>query len=137
MDSKHGGRTFIKVLISGSLLTAAAVLFAAAFGFTFPGRASAAGNSRGRYLFNYYNCIDCHMINGIGGTLGPSLSGYGRKNKSYGWTAVQIKNPQSHYPTASKVEINGKTYLAVMPAYNYIPQGDVREIIDYLNSLRK
>ena len=33
MDSKHGGRTFIKGLISGSFITAAVALFGGGVGF--------------------------------------------------------------------------------------------------------
>ena len=134
MYLKHSNGTVMGVIISAF---APVFLFLAVSFFTFPMKAYALGNSRGEYLFNYYNCIDCHEVEGIGGTLGPSLSDYGSENKSYGWTAAQIENPQSHYSNGSKVEIKGRTYLAVMPSYNYIPSGDVTELVNYLNSLRK
>lgn len=95
-------------------------------------------NSRGQYLFNYYNCIDCHIIKGVGGTLGPSLSNYGNKNKSYGWTVAQIENPQSHYKAiGSEIKINGKKYYAIMPSYDYIPYADIKKLVFYLDSLKK
>lgn len=94
-------------------------------------------HSQGQYLFNYYNCIDCHIINGVGGTLGPSLSNYGNKNKSYAWTVAQIENPQSHYNVGSKIKINGKTYYAIMPSYNYITYRDIEKLVSYLDSLKK
>ena len=94
-------------------------------------------NNRGQYLFNYYNCINCHIINGLGGTLGPSLSNYGNKNKSYRWTVTQIENPQFHYKVGSEVKINGKIYYSIMPSYNYIPYGDIKKIVSYLESLKK
>jgi mono/diheme cytochrome c family protein len=97
------------------------------------------GNGRGRYLFNYYNCIDCHIANanGSGGTLGPSLSNYGNSGKSYGWTVTQIKNPRSHYKVNAEVKINGKKYYAVMPAYSYIPYVDIERLASYIESLKK
>ncbi|MHB1661239.1 MAG: c-type cytochrome [bacterium] len=94
-------------------------------------------NSQGQYLFNYYNCTDCHIIKGVGGTLGPSLSNYGNKNKIYRWTVAQIENPQSHYKVGSEIKINGKTYYAIMPSYNYIPYGDIEKLASYLDSLKK
>ena len=105
--------------------------------FLFAGNGSAYGYGRGKYLFNYYNCIDCHAVNGIGGTLGPSLSGYGSKNKGYAWTVTQIKNPKAHYQAGAAVKINGKSYLAVMPSYGYIPAGDLKGLAEYLCSLKK
>lgn len=91
----------------------------------------------GKYIFRYYNCINCHTINGIGGTLGPSLSNYGNKHKSYAWTITQIENPASHFETGSKIKANGKTYYALMPSYKYIPAGDVEKLASYLESLKK
>ncbi len=133
MNFKINYKKFLFVTI----LTAAAVIFSG-LRIALPKAAYAYGNGGGRYLFNYYNCLDCHMIKGIGGTLGPALSNYGSKNKSYGWTAAQIKNPQSHYKKpGSKIVVNGKTYYAVMPSYNYIPSADLEKIISYLNSLKK
>ncbi len=91
----------------------------------------------GKYLFRYYNCINCHVTNGIGGTLGPSLSGYGKWGKDYRWTITQIKNPQSHFKIGSEIKINGKMYYVLMPPYNYMPNRDVKSLTSYLESLKK
>ncbi len=98
---------------------------------------SADAQGFGKYFFRYYNCINCHTVNGIGGTLGPPLSNYGNENKSFAWTITQIKNPQAHFKTGSKIKINGKNYYALMPSYKYIPDGDVEKLASYLESLKK
>ncbi len=94
-------------------------------------------NSGGKYFFNYYNCIDCHAINGIGGTLGPSLSNYGNKGKSYRWTLAQIENSRVHFKVGSKIKINDRVYYAIMPSYNYISKSDIKALMSYLYSLKK
>ena len=127
-------KTVLSALI---FIYAGAVLLFSAFCLTPAKSAHGYGNSRGQYLFNYYNCIACHIIKGIGGTLGPSLSNYGNKNKSYGWTVMQIENPQFHYKVGSVVKINRKTYYSIMPSYDYIPYGDIKKLAFYLESLKK
>ncbi len=90
----------------------------------------------GGYLFDYYNCVDCHSINGAGGTLGPSLSHYALKHKSYTWTAAQIAYPSLHFKLGTRVIINGKQYYVLMPSYNYVPSSDIGKIARYLESLK-
>lgn len=90
----------------------------------------------GVYLFRYYNCLDCHTINSIGGTLGPSLSHYGSKHKSFIWTATQIADPSSHFKLGVKVTINGKKYYTLMPSYTYISSVDIGKLVSYLESLK-
>ncbi len=95
------------------------------------------GNAQGKYFFRYYNCDDCHSINGVGGTLGPSLSDYGAIIDDFNWTVQQIKHPDSHFKRGDKISIYGKTYYVVMPSYNYIPENEINEIASYLESLKK
>jgi mono/diheme cytochrome c family protein len=98
---------------------------------------SAAENRQsGAYLFKYYNCLDCHTINSVGGTLGPSLSHYGSKHKSFIWTATQIADPSSHFKLGSQVTINGKKYYVLMPSYTYISSVNAGKIASYLESLK-
>ncbi|MCL4542842.1 MAG: c-type cytochrome [Deltaproteobacteria bacterium] len=93
--------------------------------------------NEGKYLFHYYNCDDCHSINGLGGTLGPSLSGYGRIIPDFNWTVKQIEDPYSHFKRGDKISIYGKTYYVTMPSYNYISLKDIKKIAAYLESLKK
>ena len=120
------------------------LIFVLAFfflGFIKPKPASArffnTYKSGGKYLFHYYNCDDCHSINGVGGSLGPSLSNYGNIIPDFNWTVEQIKNPDSHFKRGDKISMNGKTYYVIMPSYNYIPLKDIKKIAAYLESLKK
>ncbi len=131
MNIKNRGKTFLFVALFSVLL-----IFS--FYLAYPNAAYSHynGNGGGKYFFNYYNCLDCHVINGIGGTLGPSLSDYGNKGKSYQWTVVQIENPRVHFKVSSKIKINGRTYYAIMPSYNYISKHDIKALMSYLYSLK-
>jgi mono/diheme cytochrome c family protein len=102
-----------------------------------PKTAYSYNNSQGKYLFHYYNCDDCHSVNGVGGSLGPSLSNYGNMVPDFNWTVQQIKHPNSHFKRGDKISIQGKTYYVIMPSYNYIPQYEVNELASYLESLKK
>ncbi len=131
MNIKNTGKTFLFVALFS-------VLSIFAFYSVYPKAAYSHynQNSGGKYFFNYYNCIDCHVINGIGGTLGPSLSDYGNEGKIYRWTVAQIKNPRVHFKVGSKIKINGRVYYAIMPSYNYISKSDIKVLVAYLYSLK-
>ena len=103
----------------------------------FAPKAHSYNNSQGKYLFHYYNCDDCHSVDSVGGSLGPSLSNYGNMVPDFNWTVQQIKNPNYHFKRGDKISIQGKTYYVIMPSYNYIPQYEVNEIASYLESLKK
>ncbi len=105
--------------------------------FTLSKNAYSYNNARGRYLFNYYNCDDCHSIDGVGGSLGPSLSNYGNIIPDFNWTVKQIENPDSHFKRGDKISIDNKTYYVIMPSYNYVPQSGIDAIASYLESLKK
>ena len=92
---------------------------------------------RGEYLFHYYNCDDCHSVDGFGGSLGPSLSNYGNMVSDFNWTVQQIKHPNTHFKRGDKINIQGKTYYVIMPSYNYIPEYEINELASYLESLKK
>ncbi len=121
------------------LLFFAALFFLSAgfLNFTLQKNAYSYGNSRGKYLFHYYNCDDCHSVNGVGGSLGPSLSDYGNIIPDFSWTAKQIESPDSHFKRGEKISINNKTYYVIMPSYNYIPRDEINAIASYLESLKK
>jgi nitric oxide reductase subunit C len=77
----------------------------------------------GEDLFKSLGCSACHMINGIGGQVGPDLTKVGsRRNKS--WIEEQIKDPQSHNPDS------------VMPSFKNISDKNINSLADYLSGLK-
>lgn len=77
----------------------------------------------GEGVFKNNGCSACHMINGIGGRVGPDLSKVGsRRDKE--WLEEQIKNPKSHNPDS------------IMPGFAHLPERDIKDIVDYLSGLR-
>ena len=102
-----------------------------------PKNAYSYNKGRGKYFFHYYNCDDCHSVNGVGGSLGPSLSNYGNMVPDFNWTVQQIKHPNTHFKRGDKINIQGKTYYVIMPSYNYIPEYEINELASYLASLKK
>jgi mono/diheme cytochrome c family protein len=102
-----------------------------------PKNAYSYNKGRGKYLFHYYNCDDCHSVNGVGGSLGPSLSNYGNMVPDFNWTVQQIKHPNTHFKRGDKINIQGKTYYVIMPSYNYIPEYEINGLASYLESLKK
>ena len=115
------------------------ILFLSAYFLSpvFSKNAYSYNKGRGEYLFHYYNCDDCHSINGVGGSLGPSLSNYGNMVSDFNWTVQQIKHPNTHFKRGDKINIQGKTYYVIMPSYNYIPEYEINELASYLESLKK
>jgi ubiquinol-cytochrome c reductase cytochrome b subunit len=79
--------------------------------------AAAAGAS----LFQADGCGACHMVNGLGGRIGPPLNGLGRRHDKE-WVAKHFANPRALSP--------GST----MPAYNFSGR-DLERMIAYLFSL--
>lgn len=87
--------------------------------------------SSGRNLFEKYYCIDCHMIGGRGGTIGPNLTKTG-KTKNLSWIKAQILHPGSHFVLGSEVKINGKKYLNRMPGFKSISETDLTTMALYI-----
>ncbi|MEW6203563.1 MAG: cytochrome c [bacterium] len=79
--------------------------------------------SPGAALFKEHGCLQCHRINGVGGTAGPELDKVGTK---YDAAAIKdrILNPQS-YNTDS-----------VMPPATEIDEEDVDKIVEFLSTLK-
>ncbi len=134
----------IKIKIQAAFLSAVLIMpmlimsiMLIALIFSKPSASFASGNDKsGKYLFNYEHCIDCHSINGVGGTLGPSLTHYGNMHKTLAWTATQIANPSSHFKRGTQVTINGKKYVVLMPGFHRVSSLDLYKIASYLESLK-
>jgi mono/diheme cytochrome c family protein len=78
---------------------------------------------RGALLFERERCNECHMINGKGGGVGPDLTYVGRR-RSRDYIISQVKNPKAHNPDS------------VMPSFAHLPEQDLRDLADYLSSLK-
>lgn len=77
----------------------------------------------GEAIFKAQGCSACHMIGGIGGTVGPDLTKVGgRRDKE--WIEKQLKNPKSHNPNS------------IMPSYAKLPEKDREDLADYLSGLK-
>ncbi|MCL4321791.1 MAG: cytochrome c [Deltaproteobacteria bacterium] len=90
---------------------------------------------KGLLLFRADNCVACHRINGVGGTVGPNLSHIG-KTKSLSWIETQIVAPSVHFTYGIPATINGHTYLVIMPELKNIPASQLNTIARYLESLK-
>jgi mono/diheme cytochrome c family protein len=80
--------------------------------------------SRGSQLFHNKKCIECHTINGVGGSSGPNLTSVGsRRSREY--IVQQIKDPKSHNPNSD------------MPAFGTrLAERDINALADYLAGMR-
>ena len=74
-------------------------------------------------IINANECLSCHTINGLGGSVGPSLSKEGAKGHSIHWLKVQITNPGKHFPGS------------IMPEFN-LKSKQLEEVAQYLESLK-
>jgi mono/diheme cytochrome c family protein len=75
---------------TASILVVLAVLFAALL-------AACESNARALQLIEEHKCLECHMLKGKGGAVGPSLTNVGgRRDREYIYQ--QIKDPKSHNP---------------------------------------
>jgi len=81
--------------------------------------------AKGYDLFRV-NCLTCHAINGVGGTMGPELN-YPKNITEY-WQAGQlkafIKNPASY------------RHNCKMPAVTHLPDRELDEIIRYVTYMK-
>ncbi|MCL4498223.1 MAG: c-type cytochrome [Deltaproteobacteria bacterium] len=74
-------------------------------------------------IINAQGCTGCHIINGKGGSIGPSLSKEGTKGRSIHWLEVQINTPKVHNPNT------------MMPNHALKP-AQLETVAEYLESLK-
>lgn len=80
--------------------------------------------TRGQALFQQHECSACHMIRGIGGTAGPDLSRVGVKRADIEWHIEYLKDPEALIPGSA------------MPDYAHLSDDELRELAEYLVSLK-
>lgn len=76
--------------------------------------------SQGEKLFNNYQCLNCHLMNGKGTKTGPDLTHAGRLHPDINWQIQHMKNPQKLVP--------GST----MPAYEQMKEEELRALAAFL-----
>jgi len=75
----------------------------------------------GEQLLQQYGCRGCHIIEGVGGTIGPSLDGlFERRNEA--WVHAQIQRPKENNPKTLMPEF-GLTDAEVSLIISVLPKG--------------
>jgi ubiquinol-cytochrome c reductase cytochrome b subunit len=75
----------------------------------------------GASIYQRNNCGACHVVNGAGGKIGPSLNGLSSR-RSEAWTAEHFANPQKLSPGTP------------MPAYPLAPD-EMEALVSWLFTL--
>jgi nitric oxide reductase subunit C len=84
---------------------------------------AATGARPGEAIYKAQGCSACHRIGGVGGTIGPDLSGVGRRRDKE-WILKQLTDPKSHDPKS------------VMPSFARLAQKDREYLAEYLVGLK-
>lgn len=79
--------------------------------------------SPGEAVYKAQGCSACHLLNGVGGTVGPDLTTVGKK-RDKAWIEAQLRNPKSH---------NAKS---IMPGFSKLAPKDIDNLASYLAGLR-
>jgi nitric oxide reductase subunit C len=90
--------------------------------------ASAAGVggielTAGQRLYQSLDCHNCHLISGVGGTMGPELTHVGSKRDKT-WLAGHFKDPRALVPNS------------LMPAYAQLNEQQLNDLSDHMLSLK-
>ncbi|MHB8232883.1 MAG: c-type cytochrome [bacterium] len=103
--------------------------------FYFSQAYSANVNRVGLRLFSSEGCINCHSINGVGGTAGPNLSNIGSK-EGLAWIKEQVSHPSRHFMLGTGFTQDNKTYVVIMPPFKVLPSSKINALAEYLESLK-
>jgi cytochrome c oxidase subunit 2 len=86
--------------------------------------AACNAHSRAKDLLQQERCLECHLLNGKGGAVGPNLTTVGNR-RSRDFIVQQIRDPRSHNPNSA------------MPSYgSRLSEQDINALADYLSSLK-
>lgn len=81
--------------------------------------------AKGREVFQANGCPGCHKVNGLGGSVGPELSGGTLNRRGRQWLEEQVTNPKSH------------DQHSIMPAFTNLSKDNLANLVSYLMSLAK
>ncbi len=79
--------------------------------------------SPGEAVYKAQGCSACHILDGVGGQVGPVLTNVGAKRDKE-WIEGQLRNPKSHNPQS------------IMPSFNKLSEKDLDDLAAYLAGLR-
>ena len=63
--------------------------------------------AKGKEIYAQKKCSMCHMIDGVGGKMGPDLSDEGNKGRDGEWLTKYFKDPKSIIPEAMMPPVKG------------------------------
>lgn len=84
---------------------------------------SLAQVERGRYLFELNGCHACHKVDGVGGDVGPDLSGVGLKGFDRAWHVRHLRDPVA--------VVEGSR----MMSFGHLRDDEINDILTYLDTL--
>jgi ubiquinol-cytochrome c reductase cytochrome b subunit len=76
---------------------------------------------QGAMIYQMNMCGTCHVVNGMGATIGPPLNGVGQR-RTKEWLVEHFRNPQKFAPDS------------IMPPYDFSPN-EMEAIVAYLQEL--
>ncbi len=79
--------------------------------------------SPGEAVYKAQGCSACHILDGVGGAVGPVLTKVGAKRDKE-WIEQQLRNPKSH------------NAQSIMPSFNKLSEKDLDDLATYLAGLR-
>jgi cytochrome c peroxidase len=97
--------------------------------------ASGSPTSTGMELVKSQDCLSCHSIHGVGGTMSVDLSDKGVREHSISWLETQIATPGKHFKPGGHEVLLGKDVYNVMPDHPLLTKEQLNAIAIYLKSL--
>ncbi len=93
-----------------------------------------ASSMPGRAVFEKYNCGLCHGANGEGKPNAPAL-----RDLKANWQKANLieylKHPTEYAKTDERLKASGSEFPTMMPDYDYVSDGDLSILADYLLAL--
>jgi nitric oxide reductase subunit C len=86
--------------------------------------ALAKKGAEGERLFALNGCQSCHMVNGVGGKVGPDLTHVGSRLPDVEWHIKHLRDPASVHPGSA------------MPAFGSLPDEQIEALAEYLAGLK-
>lgn len=77
----------------------------------------------GKQLFEDSGCLNCHVVGGVGGSLGPDLTNEASQNRGIEWQIEHLKDPGSKVPGSP------------MPAFGGLTDQQLTELATFLEGL--